>query len=91
MRIIFFTLLFSLTGLSVPGFLFIPTGGFSRNEWTKSTYFKMLLSADTYEHVAGKPVTGIHERIENYTTLYQISCSRKPVYDQWGVLLSVLR
>ena len=46
----------------------MPTGGFNRGGWVKSARFKMLLNADTFEHVEGAIGNSINERIEYYTT-----------------------
>ncbi len=44
-----------------------PTGGFNRGGWVKSARFKMLLNADTFEHVEGAIGNSINEQIEYYT------------------------
>jgi hypothetical protein len=53
-------------GYGAPGAMF-PTGGFNRGGWVKSARFKMLLNADTFEHVEGAIGNSINERIEYYT------------------------
>ncbi|HEX6432090.1 MAG TPA: hypothetical protein VF008_30575, partial [Niastella sp.] len=45
----------------------VPAGGFYRNTWLKSAHFKMLLNADTFEHVEGAVGNSINARIEYYT------------------------
>ncbi|HYF29553.1 MAG TPA: hypothetical protein VD993_00390 [Chitinophagaceae bacterium] len=52
---------------NVPTMVYIPTGGFARSAWTKSAYFKMLMDADTHEHVEGNMGASINEKIEQYT------------------------
>jgi hypothetical protein len=47
--------------------IFTPVGGFTRNSWAKSARFKMLLNAETNEHVTGKLPPGINDKIEAYT------------------------
>ena len=47
--------------------VYIPTGGFWRSSWTKSARFKMLLDANTGEHLPGNIDESINERIERYT------------------------
>lgn len=51
---------------------FIPTGGFTRDSWTKSARFKMLLDAKTFEHFDGEIPPSINDRIKDYTRLIRI-------------------
>jgi hypothetical protein len=47
--------------------MLLPTGGFTRNSWAKSARFKILLNAETNEHIAGKLPPDINDKIEAYT------------------------
>ncbi len=51
---------------------FVPTGGFTRNSWTISARFKMLLDAQTFEHFDGKISSSINDQIEEYTRQIRI-------------------
>ncbi len=52
--------------------VFIPTGGFSRNSWTKYARFKMLLDAQSFDHLDGNLSPTINDRIEEYTRQIKI-------------------
>jgi hypothetical protein len=45
----------------------MPAGMFYSNWWIKSARFKMLLNANTLEHVSGVPGNSINEKIDYYT------------------------
>jgi len=47
--------------------IYIPTGGFYRETWSKSARFKMLLDAGTGEHLNGEMDRSVNEKIEDYT------------------------
>src|SRR5258708_1615283 len=47
--------------------MYVPSGGFYRDTWTKSARFKMLLDAGTLEHISGDMPATINEKIESYT------------------------
>ena len=47
--------------------MYVPSNNFTRNSWTKSTRFKMLLQADTFEFIDGMAGRSINDRIETYT------------------------
>jgi hypothetical protein len=50
-----------------PFTMYAPTGGVTRNTWIKSARFKMLLDANTSEHISGEMESSINEKIEAYT------------------------
>lgn len=47
--------------------VYVSSGGFYRDTWTKSARFKMLLDAGTMEHIGGDMPATINEKIESYT------------------------
>jgi hypothetical protein len=50
-----------------PSMTFMPTGGFGRDIWIKSSRFKMLINPETNEHIEGDILPSINDRIEDYT------------------------
>jgi hypothetical protein len=64
----------------VGGTYSVSTGGFWRPSWTKSAHFKMLVDADTGEHVPGEIDDSINEKIERYTLGVKIPTEAENLY-----------
>jgi hypothetical protein len=60
--------------------LTFPTGNFARNNWTKSARFKMLLNAETSEHITGDVGMSINEKIEAYTKNIKIPAEAENLF-----------
>lgn len=55
-------------------------GGGGGQTWTVSARFRMLLDANTFEHVSGEVGTGIDEKVDSFTSDKNVPDSMEVVF-----------
>ncbi|OQP60669.1 hypothetical protein A3860_32220 [Niastella vici] len=64
----------------VGGPMLFPVRNVSRESWSKSVHFKMLLNAGNYSHMEGDIGSSINERIERYTGNLKIPAESESLF-----------